>query len=71
MRLECEYCGETFILKAKQLKHMIRKDFETDSDVSRDVIECPMCGGMNNVGDNVIWAAKMEKAKKNITMLTL
>lgn len=64
MRIECEYCGETFIIKAKQLKHVIRKDFETDSDIARDVIECPLCGGMNNVGDNVIWAAKMDKTKK-------
>lgn len=71
MRLECEFCGDTFILKAKQLKHVIKKDFETDSDISRDVIECPFCRGMNNVGDNVVWAAKMEKAKKDITMLSL
>lgn len=70
MRLECEFCGETFVLKANQLRHVIKKDFDTDADVCRDIIECPICGGANNVGDNVVWAAKMEKAKKTITMLS-
>lgn len=64
MRLECECCGESFILKARQLKHVITKTHDEDCDIGRDVIICPLCGGTNNVGDNILWEAKNENKRK-------
>lgn len=62
MRLECEFCGESFAISKKAIRNVIKKADDADCDISTRVVLCPHCERENNIGDGII-AAIVEYSK--------
>lgn len=61
MQIPCEGCGRVIFFSSKQVRHIIKKAPDADTDITVERIRCPECGYENALNDAYYWSKKNER----------